>query len=242
MRIHPAVVAHAAATAGTMLDGRFFFGVGTGELLNEHVVGEHWPSHPVRLDMLEEAVEIIRKLWEGGQTSHYGEHYTVENARLFTLPDEFPPIVVSAFGERAATAAGELGDGFWCVGPQGDLLDTYKNSDGSGPSYCQLHACYAGSEDEAIETVHRVWPNSGLPGELAAELPTTTHFEQATRMVSKDDIRDGSILTEPDADAHIENIQTAVDAGYDHVYMHQIGDDQDALFDLYEEEVLPSFE
>ena len=242
MRIHPAVVAHAAATAAEMLEGRFFFGVGTGELLNEHVVGEHWPSQPVRLEMLEEAVEVIRKLWEGGQTSHYGEHFTVENARLFTLPDELPPIVVSAFGERAATSAGEIGDAFWCVGPQGDLLDTYEEAGGSDPSYCQLHACYADSEDEAVETAHEVWPNSGLPGELAAELPTTTHFEQASQMVTEADIREGSIITEPSADAHIENIQNAIDAGYSHVYTHQIGDDQEALLDLYENEVLPSFD
>jgi coenzyme F420-dependent glucose-6-phosphate dehydrogenase len=242
MRIHPAVVAHASATAATMLDGRFFFGVGTGELLNEHVVGEHWPPQSVRLEMLEEAVEIIRKLWDGGQTNHDGEYYTVENARLFVRPDELPPILVSAFGEKAATMAGEIGDGFWCVGPQGDLRSTFEEAGGDGPTYCQLHACYAESEEQAVETVHEIWPQSGLPGELASQLPTPRHFEQATQMVSKDDIREGSVLTEPDPNTHIENIQSAIDAGYDHVYMHQIGDNQEALFELYEEEVLPSFE
>lgn len=242
IRIHPAVVAHAAATAGAMLDGRFFFGVGTGERLNEHVTGEHWPPHRVRLEMLDEAITVIRKLWEGGQTSHYGEHYTVENARLFTLPDELPPIVVSAFGERAASAAGDLGDGFWSVGPRGNLVDRYESAGGSGPTYCQLHACHADSEQEAVETVHEVWPNSGLPGELGSQLPTPAHFEQATQMVSKEDIREGSIVTAPDPDEHIDSIQQAIDAGYDHVYTHQIGDDQQALIDLYEEEILPSFE
>lgn len=242
MRLHPAVIAHASATAATMLEDRFFFGVGTGELLNEHVLGDHWPPQSVRLEMLEEAVEIIRTLWEGGQTSHYGDHYTVENARLFVNPDEPPPIIVSAFGEKAAHTAGRIGDGFWCAGPQGDLLSTFEDAGGEGPAYCQLHACYADSEEQAIETAHKLWPNSALPGELASQLPTPRHFEQASQMVSEEDIAEGSIITDPDPDTHIDNIETAIDAGYDHVYVHQIGDDQEALFDLYETDVLPSFE
>jgi coenzyme F420-dependent glucose-6-phosphate dehydrogenase len=241
IRFHPAIYAQAAATTAKMFDGRTFFaGVGTGEKLNEHILGDHWPEHSVRLAMLKEAVEVIKKLWTGKEVSHHGEHYTVENARLYTLPEETPAICVSAYGERTAKAAAEFGEGFWSVGPQ-ETIDTWEEEGGEGPRLCQLQACVADSEDEAIETAYRQWPNSPLPGELSTELPTPALFEQATEMVSKEDIEEGSIITDPDPQAHIDNIQEAIDAGYDHVYTMQIGDDQSAMIDLYREEILPSF-
>ena len=241
IRIHPAIYAQATATVAAMFDGREFYpGVGTGENLNEHVLGDKWPEHAVRLEMLEEAVEVVRKLWTGEEVSHYGEHYTVENARLYTLPDEEPPICISAYGEQSASAAAEFGDGFWSVGPQ-DVIETWEDNGGDGPRFCQLQACVADSEEEAVETAYEVWPNSGLEGELNTVLPTPAHFEQAVGMVSKEDIAEGSTITEQDPQAHIDSIQEAVDAGYDHVYVHQIGDDQEAMIDLYEAEILPSF-
>jgi G6PDH family F420-dependent oxidoreductase len=241
IRIHPAILAQAVASTAAMTSGRFFFGVGTGELLNEHVLGDYWPEHAVRMEMLEEAVSVMRQLWTGEQTSHHGTHYDVQNARLFTLPEEPPPICVSAFGERAARGAAAFGDGFWSVGPQ-TVIEDWAAAGGEGPRFCQLHACVADSEDDAVETVHEQWRNTGLPGELAAELPTTAHFEQATQVVSEEDIREGSVITDQDPQAHIDSFQAAIDAGYDRVYVHQIGDDQEAAFDLYEREILPSFE
>jgi len=242
LRMHPAIYAQAAATAATMFEGRqFYAGVGTGENLNEHILADRWPEHVVRLEMLEEAIELVDKLWTGKQVSHHGDHYTVENAKLFTLPEERPPICVSAYGERAAKSAAEYGDGFWCVGPQ-DVIETWEDHGGEGPRFCQLDACVADSENEAIETVTEQWPNTALPGEMSAILPTPKHFEQATKTVSKEDIAEGSTITEPDPQQHIESIQEAYDAGYDHVYIHQIGDDQQSFFDLYREEVLPSFQ
>lgn len=242
MRTHPAVIAQAVATVTTMFDGRFFFGVGTGENLNEHVIGEHWPEHPVRMEMLEESIEVIRKLWKGKQTSHHGDHYDVQNACLYTLPEKNPPVVASAFGPKTAAASASFADGFWTTGPAGDLLDAYREEGGEGPAYTQLTACYADSEDEAIATVYEYWRQSLLPGELNQILPTPTHFEQATQMVSEDDVAAGPMITHPDADTHIENIERAIEAGYDHVYVHQVGPDQESFFELYEEEVLPSFE
>src|SRR3954470_10527888 len=112
VRIHPAILAQAAATTASLLPGRFFFGVGTGEALNEHILGDPWPPSEVRRDMLAEAIQLIRLLWEGETTTYHGEHYIVETARIFTLPDQLPPIVVSGFGPRAAELAGELGDGY----------------------------------------------------------------------------------------------------------------------------------
>src|SRR5919197_3799469 len=111
MRIHPAIVAQAAATAAAMMPGRFFLGVGTGENLNEHILGHHWPPADERREMLEEAVEGIRLLWQGGQQNFRGAHYTVENARLYTLPNQPPPIMVAGAGPESAELAGRIGDG-----------------------------------------------------------------------------------------------------------------------------------
>lgn len=241
IRIHPVNVAHAVATVDEMFGDRFTFGVGTGENLNEHVTGERWPEHDVRLEMLEEAMEVMRKLWTGETTSHHGEHYTVENARLYTVPDEQPTTVASAFGPQTAEWAADHGDGLWCSGPQGEVVDAYEDAGGDGPMLTQMHVCCAESEDEAIDTVHEYWPNGSLPGELAQVLPTPAHFEQAAEMVEREDVAESGTTTEQDAQAHIDSIQEAIDAGYDHVYVHQIGPEQERMLEFYEAEVLPSF-
>jgi len=245
IRIHPAILAQASATVAAMFEDsgqQFYFGVGTGENLNEHVTGDHWPPHRVRLDMLEEAVEAIRKLWSGEMVSHHGDHYTVENAKLFTLPEENPPVCVSAYGEKTATKAADIGDGFWSVGPQ-DVVRTFENEGGEGPKFSQLTVCYADSEDEAVETAHEYWRNSLLPGQLATELETHRLFEQACQLVGKDDVRESdSIVTDPDPQAHVESIEEFVDAGYDHVYIHQVGPKQEQTLQFYEDEILPAFE
>src|SRR6187200_68488 len=123
VRIHPAVIAQAAATSAVMLQGRFNLGVGSGEALNEHILGTHWPEADVRLEMLEEAVEVMRTLWSGGQRSHRGRHYTVENARIYDLPDEPPPVLVSGFGPKAVQLAARIGDGFATTSPDTDSCE-----------------------------------------------------------------------------------------------------------------------
>ncbi|ELY87783.1 G6PDH family F420-dependent oxidoreductase [Natrialba hulunbeirensis JCM 10989] len=240
MRIHPVNVAHAVATVDVMFDDWFTFGVGTGENLNEHVTGERWPEHDVRLEMLEESMEVMRKLWTGQTTSHHGEHYTVENARLYTVPDDQPTTIASAFGPQTARWAADHGDGIWCSGPKGEVVEAYREAGGEGPAYTQLHMCYASSEDEAVDTVYEYWPNGSIPGELGQELPTPAHFQQAAQLVEREDIAEGSTVTGPDPDAHIDSIEQAIDAGYDHVYVHQIGPEQEQALEFYEEEVLPA--
>jgi G6PDH family F420-dependent oxidoreductase len=245
MRIHPAIVAQAVASVTTMFEDsgqQFYFGVGTGENLNEHVLGDQWPSHRVRLEMLDEALEVIRTLWTGEMVSHHGEHYTVRNAKLFTTPAETPPICVSAYGDQTAERAADLGDGFWSVGPQ-DVVETYEQNGGEGPKISQLTVCYAEDEDEAVETAHEWWPNSLLPGQLATELEIPPFFEQACELVEQEDVREAdSLVTDPDPETHVENLREFVDAGYDHVYVHQVGPNQEPFFEFYEDEILPEFE
>ena len=240
IRIHPAIVAQAAATAASMFDGRFFLGLGTGENLNEHVLGDRWPSHDVRLEMLVEAIDVMRHLWEGDMVDHDGKHYTVENAQLFTLPDENPPIYVAAGGSKTAEVAGSVGDGFIGTAPVEEHIERYQESGGDGPQYAEVTVCWAEDEDEARQTALEVWPNGAMSG-VGAYLPTPANFEDAAEMVSEDDVAE-SIVCGPDADRHIEEIETYVDAGYDHVCVHQVGPDQEGFFDFYEEQVLPSFQ
>lgn len=241
MRIHPAIIAQAAATSASMMPGRFFLGVGTGENLNEHILGDHWPPADIRLEMVKEAVEIIRLLWQGGTQSYWGNYYTVENARIYTLPDELPPIMVAASGPKAAEAAGSIGDGFVSTAPEGELIERFKaGGGGSKPRYGQLTVCWARTESEARRTAYEWWPNAGIKGELSQELPTPAHFEQACGLVKEEDVA-GKIICSPDPDRHIAAIKKFVDAGYDHVYIHQVDPDQEGFFRFYEREILPEF-
>jgi coenzyme F420-dependent glucose-6-phosphate dehydrogenase len=241
MRIHPAIVAHAAATSAAMMPGRFFLGVGTGENLNEHILGDHWPAPDERLEMLEEAVEVIRLLWEGGYQTHRGKHYTVENARLYTLPDEPPEIYVAASQPLAAELAGRIGDALVTVAPDKEIAERFDSSGGAGkPKLGQLTVCWATTEEEARRTAYEIWPNGGLQGALSQELPLPEHFEQAAKTVTEDDVAE-SVVCGPDPERHKEQIREFEAAGYDHVYIHQVGPDQQGFLDFCAREILPEF-
>jgi G6PDH family F420-dependent oxidoreductase len=237
VRIHPAVIAQAAATTSLLFDGRFFLGLGTGEALNEHVVGTRWPPIAVRREMLEEAVGVMRALFTGETIEHRGEHYEVDNARLFDPPAAEIPLVVSGFGPEAAALAGKIGDGFWGNAPDRELLAAFEGAGGSGPRYAQLNLCWASSEEEARRTAYETWPNAAVPGQLSQDLPTWTHFEQATEIVTEDDATK-SVPCGPDiVDDLVKSVSQYVDAGYDHLYFHQIGQDQEGFFRFWESDL-----
>ena len=239
IRTHPAIVAHAAATAACLLPGRFFLGVGTGENLNEHIFGDRWPQASVRRDMLEEAVEVIRELWDGGSQSHHGKHYTVENARLYDLPNEAPPIYVAASGDKAVELAGRIGDGLVSTSPDEDSVKKFEAGGGLGkPKLAEMQACWAPDEETAKNIAVEWWPNTAIPGELSQELPLPRHFEQAAENVDAGDLAD-SVALGDDAERHIEMINEYAKAGYTHVWVHQIGPEQEGFFDFYEQRVLP---
>jgi coenzyme F420-dependent glucose-6-phosphate dehydrogenase len=238
MRIHPAIVAQAAATSGAMLPGRFFLGVGSGENLNEHIVARGWPAAATRLEMLEEAIGLIRSLWEGGLVSHRGAHFEVANARLYTVPDEPPPLYVAGSGERAASLAASAGDGLIGVAPDTEFVQAYRDAGGTGPRYGQLHVCWAETEEQARKTALEAWPNVAIPGELSQELPLPRHFEHAASTITEDMVAE-LVPCGPDPEAHLAQLQRFVDAGYDHVFVHQIGDDQEQAGEFYRREILP---
>jgi coenzyme F420-dependent glucose-6-phosphate dehydrogenase len=240
VRIHPAVIAQAAATSAAMMPGRFFLGVGSGEALNEHVTGERWPETEVRLAMLEEAVDVMRLLWQGGNQSHHGEFYTVENARIYTLPKEPVKLMMGASGPKAATLAGRIADGFIGTAPDAETIKAFEEAGGTGPRYGQMTVCWGTDRDQSLHTAHKIWPNSGIPGELSQELPTPTHFEQASQLVTPDKIAE-SVVVGPDVDPYLEKIEEYVKAGYDHVYIHQIGPDQEGFIRFARENILPRY-
>jgi G6PDH family F420-dependent oxidoreductase len=237
IRVHPAIVAQAAATSAVLTGGKFTLGVGSGEALNEHIFGDPWPSADVRLEMLEEAVEVIRALWTGRVVQHHGKHYTVEHARLYSLPDTPPPVFVSGFGPKAASLAGRIGDGFACTKPDKDLIQAFRDAGGEGkPMQAGTKVCWGADEAAARRTAHRYWRNEALPGELAQVLPTPEHFQQASSLVSED------MMPTPvgtDVKTHVEALTKFVDAGYDELYVQQMGPEQDGFFDFYAERVLP---
>jgi G6PDH family F420-dependent oxidoreductase len=240
VRIHPAVVAQAAATSAAMLPGRFRFGVGSGENLNEHILGGPWPPTDVRLEMLEEAIELIRTLWTGESVTWRGTHYTCHNARLYTLPEEPPPVLVSGFGEKAIGLAARIGDGFVSTAPNKEHVDLYTSSGGSGLKQGGLKVCWNPDEEAAKKLAHQLWPNAGVEGELSQELPMPAHFEQASSKVTPDDVAE-SITCGPDPERHVQAIQDYLDAGFDEVYVSQVGPDQEGFLDFYRREVLPRF-
>jgi G6PDH family F420-dependent oxidoreductase len=240
VRTHPGIVAHAAATTATLMPGRFRLGVGSGEALNEHVFGARWPHADVRLEMLEEAVEVIRMMWQGGFQSHHGRHYTLESARLYSLPDEPPAILVSGFGPKAIALAGRIADGYVTVGPDADAVKRYREHGGRGPVTGGLKVCWGPDRDACVQTVHRLWPNEVLSGELAQVLPSPRHFEQATALVTETHVAD-ALPCGPNPDEHAAAIEAYVRAGFDEIYVGQIGPDHDGFVDFYAREIVPRF-
>jgi G6PDH family F420-dependent oxidoreductase len=242
VRIHPAIIAQAAATSAVLLDGRFALGLGSGEALNEHILGDHWPEASERLEMLEEAVEVIRTLWQGGVQSHRGRHYRVEHARIYDLPEQTPPILISAFGEKSTELAARIGDGLCTVSPEKDAVEKFRSEAGRENLLVAgaMKVCWDDDEQRARKTAHRLWPNDALGGELAQILPTPAHFEQAAELVSEQMVAE-AIPCGPDLEPHLEKIREYEDAGFDELYIQQVGGRQEQLFELYAEHVLPQF-
>ena len=238
IRIHPAIIAQAAATSAALMPGRFFLGVGSGENLNEHVLGDKWPAADERLEMFEEAIEVIRLLWEGGFQSFRGDFYDVEQARIYTLPDEPPPLAIAASKPLAAELAGRFGDAFIGVAPDAEVVAKFDEAGGSGkPKYGQVTVCWAESEEAGRKTIAEVWPNAGLKGDLSQELATPVLFEQACELVREEDLE--SLPAGPDPEPYVQAAREYEQAGFTHIYFHQIGRDQEGFFRFWREQLQP---
>jgi coenzyme F420-dependent glucose-6-phosphate dehydrogenase len=239
IRIHPAIVAQAAATVTEMMPGRFFLGVGTGENLNEHVTGQRWPSANERRELLEEAITVIRNLWAGDLVEHRGPGYQVIDAQLYSLPAEPPPIYVAASGPAAGRLAAKVGDGLIGTSPEREIVGSFETRGGSSkPKLGQLTVCWGPDKEAALDTAMTWWPTAAVEGELMQELALPRHFEQASLMVTKDQLRK-AVVCGPDVTPYLEAIDAYAAAGYDHVFIHQVGPDQEKGLHFLAEEVLP---
>jgi coenzyme F420-dependent glucose-6-phosphate dehydrogenase len=239
IRIHPAIVAQAAATTASLLPDRFILGLGSGENLNEHIVGMGWPHPQERLDMLEEAIELIRKLWTGELVTEWTDHYTVDRARLYTLPETSPPIAVAASTPAAATLAGRSGDALISTAPEAELVDAFRDAGGEGsPVYGQLTVCYGPDEEKAKDEALEWWPNTCAPGELGVELAEPQHFEEVAKLVTADGVAE-RVVCGPGTEPILEKIGAFEDAGFDHVFLHQVGPRQEEFLEFAKDELLP---
>jgi G6PDH family F420-dependent oxidoreductase len=239
-RAPPHLVAQAAATVTTMMPGRFFLGVGSGENLNEHVTGEWWPPSEVRREMLEEAVEVIRQLWAGGTVEHFGTHFSIDNARLYSLPEEPPPILIAAAGAAGAELAGRIGDGLIAVEAARELVRTFEKAGGAErPRHGELAVCVAEDRDEAVRVAHAQWAApAAIPPRLLAKLRVAADFQAVADLVTEEEVAE-KVVCGADVDEHVSKIEEYAAAGFDHVFVHQVGADQETFFRLYEQEVLP---
>jgi G6PDH family F420-dependent oxidoreductase len=225
-----------------MFEGRFFLGLGSGENLNEHVLGGPWPRAAVRQDMLAESIDVMRKLWTGRTISHRGQYYVVDEAHIYTLPPEAPAIFVAAKGKRAARLAGRLADGLIGVAPVSETIEAFEAAGGTGKARAgQVAACWAESDEQARRIVREWWPNGALAGTIGADLKLPRDIEAAATPLTAEQAAE-QIVVGPDPERHVEAIQNMIDVGYDHVYIHQIGPEQEAFFRFYEREVLPRFD
>lgn len=238
VRYHPAIIAQAAATLALVSEGRFTLGVGAGERLNEHVVGE--PQFPdsarVRHERLREALEIIRLLWRGGYQSYEGKHLQLNDAQVFDLPEQLPMIAVAASGEASGKLAAEFGDGLFATEPKPEIVRHYRDAGGNGPGYAEVPMAWASDEHSAAEAVLKTtrWALTGW--KVMSELPNPVNFEAATTTVREEDIL-GKFACGPDPERFVQVAQQFVDAGFDRLVTMNAGPDPDGFLDFYRSEL-----
>lgn len=239
-RMHPCITAQAAATVAAMMPGRCCLGLETGEYLSKRIWGCHWRVPQVQLEMLEEAVQVIRLLWRGGTQSHWGRYYTIENVRIYTPPEELPAILIAAGGWHSAEVAGRIGDGLIGTTAETQLIQTFELAGGMGkPRYGKVTVCWGRDEKEARRTAHTWWPTAVL-GASAIDLQLPAHIIRTITRVSEADVAQ-ALLCSANPARHIAAIREFAAAGYDHVYVHHVGPDQEGFIRFYQGEVLPKF-
>ncbi|HTE81699.1 MAG TPA: TIGR03557 family F420-dependent LLM class oxidoreductase, partial [Reyranella sp.] len=239
MRYHPAIIAQATATMGVLSDDRFTLGLGAGERLNEHVVGEGWPGVTERHERLEEAVDVIQGLLAGQMTTFRGEYFRLDHARLFDRPKRKPDVIMAAGGPDAAKLAAQKTDGLIVTEARKDLVQAYVSIGGKGPRYAEVALCCAPTEEQGRKTAHRYfrWSLSGWP--VLAELPHDEAFAAASEHVSIEAVGK-AVSCGPSVEHHLEAIEKYVSIGCDHIILNQIGPDQDSFFELAERNLLPA--
>ncbi|MBM4409538.1 MAG: TIGR03557 family F420-dependent LLM class oxidoreductase [Chloroflexi bacterium] len=250
-RFHPAIVAQAAATLEHMYPGRTWLGLGSGEALNEHIVGGYWPETPERIARMFEAIEIIRKLFQhrDRDVKHEGKYYKLESTRLWTLPDPTPPIYIATAGPVTAKKTGMFADGLITVGAPEEKIDMIMEKCREGCAemgkiptnfrfILQLHLSWAPTDEEALRNAMTEWPNGGMKFPKQ-DIRSPLDFAAMAKLVRPEDFK-GRMLISSDPDAHRREIQKFLDMGFHQVYLHNVGRNQDEWIDVFGREVLPT--
>ncbi|AWB87507.1 TIGR03885 family FMN-dependent LLM class oxidoreductase [Mycetocola zhujimingii] len=242
-RYHPAIIAQAAATLEAMYPGRFWAALGSGENVNEHITGDGWPRKSLRNERLRESVDVMRQLLAGNEVSHDGL-ITVDRARLWTLPDSPPPLLGAATSPETAAFVAPWSDGLATVLQEPDalrrIIDAYRGAGGRGPVVLQVHLSYADTDDEALAIAHEQWKTNVFSAPVSWDLDTPEAFDEAARHVRPEDVR-GSVLVSSDAAWHAARIAEFVDLGFDEIYLHHVGTEQDQFLDVFGDRVLGQF-
>ena len=250
-RYHPAILAQGAATLEYMFPGRFYLGLGAGEALNEHITGQYWPEAVTRLEMLAESIEVIRKLFTGKVVKHRGQYFTLETARLYTMPKTPPPIFVATSGPINAERTGRTCDGIITVGAADDkikmLMERFeKGAFDAGkdpfkmPRIIQLHVSWAATDEAAVDQTVKEWPNGGM-NFPKQDIRNPEDFEAMQRLVRPENFK-GRVLMSADLDAHRAHIQHYIDLGFNEVYIHNVGLNQPEFIKAYGKEVIPNIQ
>lgn len=240
MRYHPAIIAQAAATIGVLSDGRFTLGLGTGERLNEHIVGEGWPSARVRRERLREAVEIIRRLWTGEYVSFGGKYFQLDDARIFDLPKQPLKMYIAGGGLQAAKLAAQIGDGFCNTEPKKEIFDAYRSNGGNGQNiWAQLVTSWAPTEEEGLQIAYESFRFAAGGWKVQAELPNPVNFGAATKNVAPEDLAE-SIPAGNDVRKFVESIRQFTDAGVSNMAVAYPGQDLDGFLEFWREELRPA--
>jgi G6PDH family F420-dependent oxidoreductase len=246
-RMHPAVVAHAAATLGAMYPGRFWLGLGAGEALNEHILGLEWPEVNVRSEMMFESVEIISKLFEGGVVKHRGKHFKLESAKLYTRPEQPVPIYVATSGPINAKKTGRFAQGMITVGAADEKIKLLWMACDDGcrevgknpvPKLLQLHVSWAPTQEQALENAMKEWPNGGMPFPKQ-DIRNPEDFAAMAKLVRPEDFKN-RVLISADLDEHRAHVQRYVDMGFDEIHLHNVGRNQAEFIEVFGREVLPN--
>lgn len=239
LRYHPAIIAQAAATVAVMCDNRFTLGLGAGERLNEHVVGKGWPPADVRHEMLTEAIKVLRSLWTGGYVSHRGQYFTVEDARIFDLPEEPIDLFVAVSGDASVRLAADAAEGMCTAELAPELVQSYLDAGGRregvwGQIPLSWHPDESKGKEQALDQFR-----FGQPGwKVMAELPNPINFAAATETVTVEHMAE-MMPCGPDPERHAAAIRAYVDAGYEHIAVVQVGDDQESFLRFWQEELAP---
>jgi G6PDH family F420-dependent oxidoreductase len=222
-----------------MSRGRFSLAIGAGERLNEHVTGARWPSIPERHDMLEEAIDIFRTLWSGGAHTIRGKHFTVDHARLYDLPKAAIPITVGVSGPHSVALAATKADGMMATQAEPQLVRDYLDKAGKpGPRYAEVSLAYAETEQLALALLRERFRFGALGWSVNSELPTVEGFESASQFIRPEDLKDSAGLG-PDPESHLAAIRKYLDAGFDHIALVGVGEEQTKFIDFFERELKP---